>query len=161
MTMRPKVRPMNSDDKPDIIQILRNIPEFTPVEVDVAEELLDSYLRDSTRSGYHVFVAEVGSSVSGYICYGPTPLTEGTWDIYWLAVSPEQQNQGIGKVLLNFAENNIKRNNGRLALIETSSKPAYETTRLFHQAQGYELACRIADFYEPGDDKLVFRKRLS
>ncbi|MBN2463058.1 MAG: GNAT family N-acetyltransferase [Dehalococcoidia bacterium] len=158
--MKPKVRPMNSDDKPEIIKVLRNIPEFTPSEVDIAEEVLDSYLRDSTRSGYHVFVAEVSSSVSGYICYGPTPLTEGTWDIYWLAVAPEQQKQGIGKVLLNFAEVNIKKSDGRLALVETSSKPAYETTRLFYRAQGYEQACRIADFYAPGDDKLVFQKRF-
>ncbi len=159
--MRPKVRPMTDEDKPAIIQMLRNIPEFKPVEVDIAEEVLDSYLCDSIRSGYHVFVAEVGSSIAGYICYGPTPLTEGTWDIYWLAVVPDQQSKGIGKALLTFAEGNIKETKGRLALIETSSKPEYETTRRFHRAQGYELACRIADFYAPGDDKLVFQKRLS
>jgi ribosomal protein S18 acetylase RimI-like enzyme len=105
-------------------------------------------------------VAEVGSSIAGYICYGPTPLTEGTWDIYWLAVAPEQQSQGIGKALLAFAEGNIKETKGRMTLIETSSKPEYEATRRFHRAQGYELACRIADFYAPGDDKLVFQKRL-
>ena len=159
--MRPKVRPMTGEDKPAIIQMLRNIPEFKPVEVDIAEEVLDSYLCDSIRSGYLVFVAEVGSSIAGYICYGPTPLTEGTWDIYWLAVVPDQQSQGIGKALLTFAEGNIKETKGRLALIETSSKPEYEATRRFYRAQGYELACRIADFYAPGDDKLVFQKRLS
>ncbi|MCX6009170.1 MAG: GNAT family N-acetyltransferase [Chloroflexi bacterium] len=159
--MRPKVRPMTSEDKPAIIQMLRNIPEFKPVEVDIAEEVLDSYLCDSIRSGYLVFVAEVGSSIAGYICYGPTPLTEGTWDIYWLAVAPTQQSKGIGKALLTFAEGNIKETKGRLALIETSSKLEYEATRRFYRAQGYELACRIADFYAPGDDKLVFQKRLS
>jgi ribosomal protein S18 acetylase RimI-like enzyme len=160
MRMRPKIRPMTGDDKPAIIRTLRDIPEFTPAEVNIAEEVIDSYLRDSTRSGYYVFVAEVGSSIAGYICYGPTPLTEGTWDIYWLAVAPEQQSQGIGKALLASAEGNIKETKGRMTLIETSSKPEYEATRRFHQAQGYELACRIADFYAPGDDKLVFQKRL-
>jgi len=160
MKMRPKVMPMTHEDKPVIIQMLRNIPEFKPAEVDVAEEVIDSYLGDSIRSGYHIFVAEVGSSIAGYICYGPTPLTEGTWDIYWLAVAPDKQSQGIGKALLNFAEDNIKETKGRLAIIETSSKPEYEATRRFHQAQGYEIACRIADFYAPGDDKLVFQKHL-
>jgi ribosomal protein S18 acetylase RimI-like enzyme len=158
--MKPKVRPLTSDDKPAIIQMLGKIPEFTPAEVDVADEVLDSYLRDSIKSGYHAFVAEVGSSIAGYICYGPTPLTKGTWDIYWLAVAPEQQKQGIGKVLLTFAEDGIKKSKGRLILIETSSKPEYETTRRFYQAQGYELACRIVDFYAAGDDKLVFQQRL-
>lgn len=158
--MRPEVRPMTDEDKPAVIQMLRNIPEFEPTEIDVAEEVINSYLGDSIRSGYHIFVAEVGSSIAGYICYGPTPLTEGTWDIYWLAVAPDKQSQGIGKALLNFADGNIKERKGRLALIETSSKPEYETTRLFYRAQGYEIACRIADFYAPGDDKLVFQKRL-
>src|SRR4030043_2196247 len=160
MRMRPKVRPMAGNDKPAVIQILREIPEFKPAEVDIAEEVIDSYLRDSVQSGYHVFVAEVGLSIAGYICYGPTPLTEGTWDIYWLAVAPDKQSQGIGKALLIFAEGNIKETKGRLALIETSSKPEYEETRSFHRAQGYELACALSDFYAPGDDKLVFQKRL-
>src|SRR4030042_1623160 len=122
MGMRIKVRPMTSKDKPPVMKMLRDIPGFKPAEVDVAEEVLDSYLGDSTRSGYHVFVAEVGSSLAGYICYGPTPLTEGTWDIYWLAVAPDKQSQGIGKTLLNFAEGNIKETKGRLSIIETSSK---------------------------------------
>lgn len=158
--MRPKVRPMTSEDKPAIIEILRNTPEFKPAEVDIAEEVLDSYLHDPIGSGYQVFVAEVGSSIAGYICYGPTPLTQGTWDIYWLAVAPKQQRHGIGNTLLRFAEDKIKETEGRLALIETSSKPEYEATRHFHRSQGYELVCRIADFYAPGDDKLVFQKRL-
>jgi GNAT superfamily N-acetyltransferase len=158
--MRPKIRPMTKEDKTALIQMLRNIPEFKPAEIDIAEEVINSYLGDYVRSGYHILVAEVDSSIIGYICYGPTPLTEGTWDIYWLAVAPDKQSHGIGKALLNFADGNIKEKDGRLILIETSSKPEYESTRLFYQAQGYEMACRIVDFYAPGDDKLVFQKRL-
>ena len=159
--MRPKIRPMARDDKLAIMQLLRDTPEFKPAEVVVAEEVLDSYLHDPSGSGYHVLVAEVSASVVGYICYGPTPLTEGTWDIYWLAVAPKNQGRGIGRTLLAFAEGKIKETQGRLAIIETSSKPEYEGTRRFHHSQGYELACRIADFYAPGDDKLVLQKRLS
>jgi ribosomal protein S18 acetylase RimI-like enzyme len=151
---------MTARDKPAVMQMLRNMPEFKPAEAVVAEEVLDSYLHDSIRSGYHVFVADTDSSVVGYICYGPTPLTEGTWDIYWLAVAPEQQSKGIGKSLLAFAEGNIKQASGTMAIIETSSRPEYEATGRFYRTQGYELACHIADFYAPGDDKLIFIKRL-
>jgi ribosomal protein S18 acetylase RimI-like enzyme len=159
--MRIKVRPMITRDKPAIIQMLRNMPEFKPPEVVVAEEVLEDYLRDTVRSGYHVFVAQIDSSVVGYICYGPTPLTEATWDIYWLAVAPNHQSQGIGKSLLAFAEENIKETLGKIAVIETSSKSEYEASRRFYKAQGYESVCRINDFYAPGDDKLVFLKRLN
>jgi ribosomal protein S18 acetylase RimI-like enzyme len=159
--MATKVRPMTARDKAVVIHMLQNMPEFKPAEVVVAEEVLDSYLHDSTRSGYHVFVADTDSSVVGYVCYGPTPLTEATWDIYWLAVAREQQSKGIGKSLLVFAEGNIKEASGKMAIIETSSRPEYEATWHFYQTQGYELACRIADFYAPGDDKLIFIKRLN
>lgn len=159
--MPVEIRPMAPQDKPAILKMLRNTPEFKPAEIAVAEDVLDSYLHDSIKSGYYVFVAEAGSSTAGYVCYGPTPLTEDTWDIYWLAVAPTQQNQGIGKSLLSFAEDNIKERKGKMALIETSSKPDYKATRRFYREQSYKLACRIADFYASGDDKLIFIKRLS
>ena len=158
--MKPQIRPMTSADKPAVMRILEATPQFNPAEVTVAEELLDSYL-NPLELGYNIFVAEVDSSVVGYICYGPTPMTQGTWDMYWLAVAPDKQGQGFGGTLLTFAENKIKEDHGRLAIIETSSKPEYERTRRFHQSHGYDLVCRIPDFYAPGDDKLIFQKRLS
>jgi ribosomal protein S18 acetylase RimI-like enzyme len=151
---------MSHEDKPHITKILRGTPEFKPFEVAVAEELIDSYLEDPSSSGYHILVAEVDSTVTGYICYGPTPLTEGTWDIYWIAVAREKQGHGIGSALMKSAEKEIVRAKGRLAIIETSSTPAYEKTRHFHLGQGYEVICRIPDFYVPGDDKLILQKRL-
>jgi ribosomal protein S18 acetylase RimI-like enzyme len=151
---------MSREDKPGLREILRDTPEFKFFEVEVAEELINSYLNDPSGSGYHILVAEVDSTVAGYICYGPTPLTEGTWDIYWMAVAREKQGQGIGSALMKSAEREIVRGKGRLAIIETSSTPAYEKTRRFHTSQGYETVARIPDFYTPGDDKLILQKRL-
>lgn len=143
------------------MKILRNTPEFKPSELVVAEEVIDSYLHDPRWSGYHTLVAEVDSTIAGYICYGTTPLTEGTWDIYWMAVAPEKQGKGIGSSLMAFAENQIKKARGRLIIIETSAKPQYEKTLRFHRSHGYETVCQLADFYAPGDDKLILQKRLS
>jgi len=158
--MTTNIRPMTQRDKPALIKILTATPEFKPSEVVVAEEVIDSYLQKSYQSGYHTLVAEVGRLVVGYICYGAAPLTEGTWDIYWIAVSREEQSRGIGSVLMAFAEDEIKKARGRLVIIETSSKPEYEKTRRFHHRHGYEVVGRIPDFYAPGDDKLILQKRL-
>ena len=158
--MTVKIRPMLSKDEPALIQILRDTPEFKPSEVVVAEEVIDSYLRDPKGSGYHVLVAEDGSTVTGYICYGPTPLTDGTWDLYWQAVARGERGQGIGSALMKAAEKEIRKTKGRLALMETSSTQAYEKTRRFHHGQGYEIIARIPDFYSPGDDKLILQKRF-
>jgi len=154
------IRPMTQGDKPSIIQILHNTPEFKPSEVAIAEEVIDNYLGDPCRSGYHILVAERDSTIVGYICFGSTPLTEGTWDIYWMAVAADKQRQGIGSALMEAAEKSIKVAEGRLAIIETSSTPAYAKTRQFHTRHGYEIIARIPDFYAPGDDKLILQKRL-
>jgi ribosomal protein S18 acetylase RimI-like enzyme len=154
------IRPMHQSDKPPVMAILRCTPEFLPHEVVVAEELLDAYLSDP-ESGYHILVAETGSKVSGYICYGETPLTVGTWDIYWIAVDRSLQGQGIGAALMKATEDKIKELHGRLVVIETSSKADYNKTRRFHAAQGYAEIAIIPDFYEIGDGKVIMVKRIN
>ncbi len=159
--MKPCIRQMVSSDKPALMHILKQIPEFEQDEIVIAEEVIDSYLKSSEGSGYYILVAENDSLLLGYITYGNTPLTKGTWDIYWMGVEPGHQGKGIGKALVDAAESDIKKREGRLILIETSSKPEYQKTRSFHNARGYTLAGRIADFYSPGDDLLIFEKRLT
>jgi len=159
--MRPRVRLMNPEDKSAVIRILHNTPEFKPSEVVVAEELIDCYLADASNATYPTLVAEIESEIVGYICLGPTPLTEGTWDIYWIAVTRGSRGYGIGSFLLKSAEDKIRKAKGRLIFIETSSKPDYEKARKFYLSRGFETVCQIADFYAPGDDKVILRKRLS
>jgi len=140
--------------------LLAEIAQFKPVEVSVALELIDAYLSQGSQSGYHVLLAENANSAAGYICFGPAPLTQSTWDIYWEAVSPSFQRQGIGSLLLESAEKSIHLGGGRLVLIETSSTPMYAGTRSFYLRHGYRLVCRIPDFYSPGDDRLTYSKIL-
>ncbi len=151
---------MRKGDKPSLMALVRNTPEFKPAEVTVAEEVIDSYLRDPAGSGYSVLVAG-DSAISGYICYGPTPLTEGTWDVYWIALAPQEKGKGLGSALLTYAEDRIKEAGGRLIIIETSSQAGYERTRRFYQKHAYEAIARLPDFYAPGDDKIILQKRLA
>jgi ribosomal protein S18 acetylase RimI-like enzyme len=151
---------MKRRDKPAVTRILRDTPEFKPDEVVVAEEVIDSYLRNPEGSGYYASVAESDSTVVGYICYGPAPLTEGTWDVYWIAVRGGEQGRGIGGNLLADAEDRIRAEGGRLILIETSSQESYAKTHRFYSNRGYETVARLPDFYAPGDDRVIFQKRL-
>jgi len=142
------------------MRILKNTPEFKPFEVTVAEELVDYYLSDGMKSGYNILIADDDGEVSGYVCFGETPCTVGTWDIYWIAVSQTKRGKGIGKLLDIAAETAIRKASGRLAFIETSSTDLYENTRQFYLRRGYEQVARIPDFYMPGDDKLILQKKL-
>jgi GNAT superfamily N-acetyltransferase len=153
-------RPMIRKDKKAVMQILKTTPEFTAPEVILADEVIDSYLFNPSNSGYFILVAEMDSRVAGYVCYGPTPITEGTWDIYWIAVDRNIQGQGVGRKLMEVAEARIRDGKGRLVIVETSSKPGYEKTNAFYQRLGYTESCRIKDFYLIGDDKITYEKRF-
>ncbi|MDD2252060.1 MAG: GNAT family N-acetyltransferase [Dehalococcoidales bacterium] len=158
--MKTVIRPARQTDKNDLVFLLKNISQFEPYELTVAQELIDEYLCQGTSSGYYILVALEADVLAGYICYGPTPLTESTWDIYWEAVSPTLQGKGIGRALIESAEANICAIGGHLILIETSSSPAYENTRKFYVSNGYQLASCIPDFYAPNDDRLTYCKKL-
>jgi len=135
---------------------------FTEAEIDVAMELIDIFLTKKEQQDYIIYVAEnEGKEVVGYVCYGPTPATDGTYDLYWIAVSPTVQSKGVGKELLAFIENEVIKKKGRLIIIETSSQPKYSPTQKFYLKNNYQIEARIKDFYRKGDDRLIFVKRLS
>lgn len=154
-----KLRPMTLADKPRLMALLKATPEFEPAEIPVAEEVIDVYL-DCPGRDYRITMAEAASKIAGYVCFGQTPLTQSTWDIYWMAVSRDKRGMGIGAALLKHAEDEIQKAGGRLVLIETSSKPNYLNTRRFYLKKGYKRVSRIRDFYAPGDHRLTFEKRF-
>ncbi|GAB4339201.1 MAG: hypothetical protein Kow0037_23950 [Calditrichia bacterium] len=156
------IRKMRVEDRQSVYEILQHTEMFTPAEISVAMELIDIYLFNHEQKDYLIFVAELENrNVAGYVCFGPTPATEGTFDLYWIAVDPRMQGKGIGKTLLNFVENKIKLMAGRLIIIETSSQQKYALTQKFYLDAGYRIEAKIKDFYRPDDDRLIFTKRLN
>jgi len=156
------VRAMVRADRQPVLDLIKATGFFTSDEIKVAEELIDIYLNNPEQRDYFIVVVEnEKQKIAGYMTYGPTPLTEGTWDLYWIAVSPQDQGQGYGQRLVRFLEEEVQKQNGRLVLIETSSQPKYQPTRKFYENLGYTEIARIPDFYRPGDDRVIFGKYFS
>jgi ribosomal protein S18 acetylase RimI-like enzyme len=156
-----KIRPVEATDRDRIHDILIATARFTEEEVRCAIELVDKAITEPERGEYLVHVVEESGAVHGYVCFGATPLTDGVFDLYWIAVDPRQQGQGFGQVLLRFVENEVRRQRGRMLLIETSSKESYGPTLRFYERSGYDEISRIKDFYRVEDDKIVFCKKLT
>ena len=156
-----KIRPLTKRDRQPVLEVVHSTGMFMKEEEQVATEMIDLYLNKPDQRDYIMEVIEnEQGAIVGYMCYGPTPMTEGAVDLYWLAVHPGKHRQGYGKALIQWLEKTVQEKKGRLILIETSSKDKYIPTRHFYQRLGYVENARIRDFYRLGDDLLIYCKYL-
>ena len=153
----PALRPLAAADRRRIEEITRAVSVFRDDEVPVALEVFDGAVAGSPD--YVALGATVDERLVGWICWGPTPCTLGTYDLYWMAVDPAAQAVGIGTALLREMEGRLA-GSARLIVVETAGRPDYRPTRAFYEARGYRKASIIPDFYAPGDDQVVYVKAL-
>jgi len=155
------IRSLQRNDRNVVEKILIDTEHFNQDEIKIALELIDLYLNDKKQKDYNIFVDEQEGKVVGYICFGKRPLTDGTFDLYWIAVDPNIQGKGIGSRLLKFMEDELKKiPDANLVLIETSGQDTYAGERAFYEKNGYQVQTIIKDFYRRDDDLVVYYKYL-
>lgn len=143
-----------------IEDILKSTRFFYDYEIEIALELAQENLtKGEEKSGYIFNIAEVGGQPVAYSCYGQTPCTAASFDLYWIVVHQSQRGKGIGKILMNMAEGDISARGGENIWIETSSRPLYKPTRQFYLKCGYKKVAKLPDFYGKGDNKIIFLKK--
>jgi GNAT superfamily N-acetyltransferase len=146
------------------VAAIRNLVDatgyFNAAETAIAAELVQDRLERRDTSGYHFVVAERAGRVVGYTCYGPIEGTQVSFDLFWIAVHPDQQGGGLGRLLMAEAERLIHGMGGRRVYVETSGRAQYASTRAFYLRIGYEREAELRDFYGPGDAKVFFVKVL-
>jgi len=159
------ITPLASAHRARLVDLVRATHEFSEDEKQVALELIDACLAGD--SDYRVCV-DVGEgdlddagTLRGYICYGPTPMTLGTYDLYWIAVDPARKGSGIGRTLVAHMEAELAREGARLVRVETEGSHEYAATRAFYEAIGYARAATLRDFYAEGRDLVIYTRRVS
>ena len=156
----PLLRYLSATDRGRIEEITRAVCLFREDEIPVALEVFDEAVRAGPRGDpYSAMGAEIDGTLAGWICWGPTPCTLGTYDLYWMAVNPALQGAGIGTALIVEMERRLA-GQARLIVVETAGRPDYGATRRFYEARGYRTVATIPDFYAPGDDQVVYVKEV-
>jgi ribosomal protein S18 acetylase RimI-like enzyme len=153
------LRPVGRAHRARLEQLTRDAGLFREEEIATAVELLDERLAGDDE--YQFVGAFDGAELVGYACWGPTPGTVATSDLYWLVVDRERQGSGIGSQLLREVERLLLADGRRLVVVETSSRADYTPTRRFYEARGYIRAATIPGYYAPGDDLVIFTKDLT
>jgi len=148
-------------DKAQITDITARAGVFSQEEIDSVPVMFDEYLRYGTEGdGYHFIVYREGDQILGYAIYGYRDLTDGVYDLYWIAVDPDARRKGVGRALLTASENAIHDLDGRIIIVETSGSAHYSGTRDFYVNTGYINEAIIKDYYKPGDDLWIFTKKV-
>lgn len=154
----PTIRPLAPTDRAALEAALRSDDTFRPDEIAVALELIDDAVKGS--DDYWILVAEHADSVGGYICYGPTPMTEATYDLYWVVVHAEARGHGLATSLVSAMEADLRERKATGIRVETSELEGYGAARKLYDRLGYPEASRLDDFYSAGDALITYYKRL-
>jgi len=141
--------------------ILEETGLFRSSEVVDALEVFDAALGTGSKDYSLLGAFAEDGALLGYACYGPTPGTEGTWDLYWIAVAPDAQRRGIGSALWRAIEPVLRRSGARLCVVETSGRGDYRATRRFYDRLGFRRIARTPDFYADGEARVTYAKRLA
>ncbi len=169
--VQPRLRDLTSADATRILDLTRKTGVFREEELGIAAEVfadgVDAAAKaraagpsaPPTELPYYLLGAEIDGALVGWICWGATPCTERTWDLYWLAVDPDAQGHGVGSALVDEMERRL-RGKARLISIDTSGRADYEPTRRFYQTRGYQAVAVVPNFYGRGDDQVIFTKAL-
>ena len=167
-------------ERPRVAEILRSTENFRDDEIDVALELFDASFAGEDYNFVGAFEVTDGlqstadsadgrwlmadgcrRSLQGFACYGHTPATDRTYDLYWIAVARSAQGSGCGSQLLTEVERRLEALDARMLVVETSSRSDYTATRMFYLRRGYVEAARVREFYAPADDRIILTKRLA
>ncbi len=151
------------DDAPAIARLAIGTGVFTQEEIRIVGEMLDGYFHPGPQDDHTFVVCRNGTpdSVAGFACYGPTPLTDKVWDLYWICVDRTSQRHGLGQGLLQCVEQDVQAHHGRAIYLETSDSDDYASARRFYEHNGYELLAHIDDFYADGEGKVIYRKSFA
>lgn len=159
--MNTRIRKVSPEDRPALVAIINGTANLSAEERDCAVELLDVYLNNPLQKDYFfIAAADISDRPLGYVCYGKTPLTDAVYDLYWILVHPDKGRSGIGRSLLRHTEEILEREGARALVAETSGLKTYDAARGFYLKNGFIEEARIREFYKPGDDLVVYVKRL-
>ncbi|MEX2318099.1 MAG: GNAT family N-acetyltransferase [Pirellulales bacterium] len=158
IVLRDAVAPQDRDA---IQSLVTRTGFFRPDEIAIAAELVEERLAKGAASGYEFLLAESDGELIGYACYGPIACTIGSYDLFWIVVDPRFQRNGVGRQLVASVESRVAAAGGRRIYIDTSGQSKYAPTRAFYERSGYRLAAQLADFYAPGDDRVIYVRSVT
>lgn len=156
-----RIAPSIPEDRRGISDILLNSGIFGQVDVECVDQMFDESLAKLSDDNYHFLSCWEGQQLVGFACCGSEALTQGTWDLFWLCVSPAARRKGAARALLAQALHCAARARARLMVIYTSSTGKYAPARRLYESAGFARVAMVPGYYADGDDLYIYTRRIS
>ncbi len=159
---KPRIRRVvKLSDVETVRDLVEKTKVFSAEEIAIAGELVaEAALKGEEKSGYSFVFLEEAGKILGYACIGRIPLTESSYDLYWIVVNNDRRREGIAAQLLELSEELVRAAGGTQLYAETSSRDDYAPAQSFYKKSGFTQCSRQKDFYRAGDDKITFVKPI-
>ncbi|HEY0815830.1 MAG TPA: GNAT family N-acetyltransferase [Pseudonocardia sp.] len=154
------IRPATPDDTQAIVDLTVDAELFTTEEAVIVTQMLADHFGPKAGDGQVCVVDDVENRLVALAYYEPHVATDRTWELVMIGVHREQHRRGRGAALLHHVEDDLRSREQRLLLVETSALPAFDRARAFYRARGYDEEARVRDYFQDGDDMVLFRKKL-
>jgi ribosomal protein S18 acetylase RimI-like enzyme len=155
------IRSITAEDISRVVALTVEAELFTPDESGIVEQMMADYVSAKAADGHTCVVDEQDGRLRAVAYYEPLPATDRTWELTMIGVHRDHHRHGVGTLLLQSVEADLAGRGQRLLLVETSARPMFDRARAFYRACGYGEEARVRDYYEAGDDMVLFRKELA
>lgn len=154
------IRSIEPEDTPALVALSGRTEMFRPDELGAVQAMLDGY-HSSRSDGHQILAWEEQGKLLAIVYFAPREFADRVWELLMIGVDAVHQRRGIGSRVLAAVEDAARRADGRLLLIETSSKPEFERAKRFYSKHGYAQVAHVPDYFADGDGKISFTKRLT
>jgi len=145
--------------KQDLIHLKEVLDSSQLFPAEFLEEMIADYFNNPNTKDIWFTYVEGSKPISIGFC-APEKFTEGTYNLYAIAVSKKSQGKGIGQKMMTYIENELRKKGNRILIVETSGDPEMKLTRAFYLKCNYTHEATIRDFWKAGEDKVIFWKQL-
>ncbi|MEM9768386.1 MAG: GNAT family N-acetyltransferase [Cyanobacteria bacterium P01_D01_bin.71] len=147
-----------SEHREPLLAIIEASGQFDADGLAHVQSTLDAYF---ANQGEAIWLTALEESPVGVAYCAPEPVTSGTWNLLMLWIKDGFEGRGFGKALVSEVENQLKQHQARLLIVETSQLPEFETARAFYERSGFKLEAEVKNFFDAGDNKLIYTKPLN
>lgn len=153
---------LNYTDPEVIRKISLSTGFFDKDDVEVSVAIAQRALKNQNHNNDNLnfLFAEDNGKTCAYACFGEVPESISTYELHWLSTLNEYRGHGIGKKLIQEFIDKVKEKGGRKIFVKTSGIEMYKPTHQFYESCGFALEARLNDYYDEGDDCLIYAKRI-